>query len=864
MKSKLSRKIAALLLAAMMTVPAFSMTAAAAEPTKPEYIDYNAYGNSTFVKNNMPVIKAIANGMFEHQEFIGISSYKVSSSDAQALHDAVTALYPELFFVDPIWGISRSGGYLSIIKPKYLYDKNTCDRMLDEFYTEADYYLDQVSGELSVCKDDFSKAMVLHDELVLDANYQLYNTSQYTFMIDKYGLCENYTKVYAYLLSQVGIYSEIVDSSAMGHEWIKVKLGNDYYLVDVTWDDPTYDRPGLVSHKYFLLSDAADSKLDKPHHSYSNNHSSTNTKYDNAKFHNFNSKMCKLSADDTVVYAADSATSAIVKYNYITDTSTNVIDLSSEKWSDGGYSFWVGVFTGAGCFDGKLYYNTPNAIYCYDPSTGSKTKIAGNSYSNEYYGLQISGDNLYAVVASDPNTTGTKVFIQQLVKQDVAVNSVRLDKTSLDLNIGNTAKLTATVSPSDAANKNITWTTSNSSVATVKDGTVTAVAAGTATITASSNNGKTASCTVTVTDPNVEVTGISLNKTSATITKGSSLTLTATITPSNATDKTVTWSTDKSYVASVSNGKVNANSPGTATITAKTSNGKTATCTITVIDPTVEVTGISLNKTSAEITKGSTLSLTATVSPSDATDKTVTWTTSNSSVATVSNGTVTAIGAGTATITATTSKGITATCTITVKDPTTPRLNNTSVINSDIVQIGDKIRVAPSANGGSGQYRSAVYYKRSTASTWKTLGTEFGNTFTASNSTVALQPTSEGTFDIKVVIKDSDGAIAEQFFTVDVVEELELTNVSVMGRYTVKLGTAIPLIGKAVGGSAPYTYSFYFKRSTNTNWKLLGEKFTDKASARFKPTAKGTYDVRIDVKDSDGSIVKKYFTATVK
>ena len=85
-----------------------------------------------------------------------------------------------------------------------------------------------------------------------------------------------------------------------------------------------------------------------------------------------------------------------------------------------------------------------------------------------------------------------------------------------------------------------------------------------------------------------------------------------------------------------------------------------------------------------------------------------------------------------------------------------------------------------------------------------------------------------------------------------------------MGRYTVKLGTAIPLIGKAVGGSAPYTYSFYFKRSTNTNWKLLGEKFTDKASARFKPTAKGTYDVRIDVKDSDGSIVKKYFTATVK
>ena len=70
------------------------------------------------------------------------------------------------------------------------------------------------------------------------------------------------------------------------------------------------------------------------------------------------------------------------------------------------------------------------------------------------------------------------------------------------------------------------------------------------------------------------------------------------------------------------------------------------------------------------------------------------------------------------------------------------------------------------------------------------------------------------------------------------------------------------MIGKAVGGKGEYRYSFYFKRATNTNWKLLGEKFTDKASARFKPTAVGTYDIRIDVKDSSGTIVKKYFTAS--
>ena len=72
------------------------------------------------------------------------------------------------------------------------------------------------------------------------------------------------------------------------------------------------------------------------------------------------------------------------------------------------------------------------------------------------------------------------------------------------------------------------------------------------------------------------------------------------------------------------------------------------------------------------------------------------------------------------------------------------------------------------------------------------------------------------------------------------------------------------MIGKAVGGAGNYTYSFYFKRSTNTNWKLLGDKFQTTASARFKPTATGTYDIRIDVKDNTGTIVKKFFTATVK
>ena len=158
-------------------------------------------------------------------------------------------------------------------------------------------------------------------------------------------------------------------------------------------------------------------------------------------------------------------------------------------------------------------------------------------------------------------------------------------------------------------------------------------------------------------------TGVTLSKTSLTLDKGKTQTITATVTPSNATDKSVTWSSSNSSVATVSNGKITAKGAGTATITAKTSNGKTATCKVTV---QIGVTKITLNKTAATIKKGETLKIKATVSPSNAVNKAVTWTSSNTKVATVSDGTVTAKGLGTATITAKTANGTNATCTINV------------------------------------------------------------------------------------------------------------------------------------------------------------------------------------------------------
>ena len=251
----------------------------------------------------------------------------------------------------------------------------------------------------------------------------------------------------------------------------------------------------------------------------------------------------------------------------------------------------------------------------------------------------------------------------------IAVDLVTVSPSTLNMTEGDTQKLQASVSPSDATDKTVTWSSSNDKVASVSGGTVTALKAGTATITATAG-GKKGTCSVTVAAKVYSVTGVKLDITSTELTEGESFTLKATVEPDNATDKSVTWSSSANDVASVDqNGKVTALKAGTATITVTTKDGsKKATCAITVKAKVIPVTGVTLDASAMEVDEGFSFMLTATVNPDNATDKSVTWSSSDATVATVSQtGEVTGVKKGTATITVTTNDGgKTATCTVTV------------------------------------------------------------------------------------------------------------------------------------------------------------------------------------------------------
>ena len=282
------------------------------------------------------------------------------------------------------------------------------------------------------------------------------------------------------------------------------------------------------------------------------------------------------------------------------------------------------------------------------------------------------------------STSGWMQFvnINEVPDPDITyVTGITLNETEIELLEDDGKMLKATVTPTDATDKTVTWTTSNIQVATVSaNGLVIGIKEGSATITCSANDnsGVNATCTVTVKRKPVSVSQIILNKSTLTIEKFKEYQLIATVKPDDATNKDVTWTTDNDQVVDVNDtGMITALSEGTATITCTSVDVSSvkATCVVTVIPRQVPVTDISLNKTEISLYESEKEQLTATLSPDNASIKTVTWASNNQTVATVSNeGLVEAIAEGSAIITcsANDNSGVKAICSVTVKKRNVP------------------------------------------------------------------------------------------------------------------------------------------------------------------------------------------------
>ena len=381
--------------------------------------------------------------------------------------------------------------------------------------------------------------------------------------------------------------------------------------------------------------------------------------------------------------ASNATTSLTVSENAIVDAKTGGIKASDPNLNN--LSDQIVVGSGTGTNGGIVFDGTEGTVY-------GKVELQEDLKIGEGESLTIGKDASLTVPSGTTltnNGTVTTTDGGSLTNQGTINNSGTLPDS---IEGSQPPKITTASLPNGevdttynqtlgaTGSETITWSLASGSTMPAgltlnSDGTITGTptTAGQFTFTATATNSADSDSKeyeLTINAPqNIPVNGVTLNPTLLSLFTGGSETLTATVEPSNATNKNVTWSSDKPEVATVDNGKVTAKAAGTATITVTTEDGcKTATCIVTV---TVPVTGVKLNKETLELFTDGSETLTATVEPGNATNKNVTWSSSDETIATVdNNGTVTAVGAGEATITAT-AGGITATCVVHVRKPAT-------------------------------------------------------------------------------------------------------------------------------------------------------------------------------------------------
>lgn len=434
-------------------------------------------------------------------------------------------------------------------------------------------------------------------------------------------------------------------------------------------------------------------------------------------------------------------------------------------------------------------------------------------------------------------TNASGIVTQYAVTVTQPVTSVTLNAHKISWNVGKSGHFYPTVGPEEATNTEVTYESSNEDVATVdENGLLTAVAPGTCTIVCASteNENKYDTCIVTVNKP---VGKVDVETSVQYMNVGVKKTLNTTVTPSDAANKTLVWSSTDTSVATVSStGVVTAKKAGSCKVIAKAQDGsgKSDTCTIVVKQP---VTSMSLSATKLTLTTGSSEALVAQILPSNASSKAVSWSSSNSAVATVnSKGVVTAVKEGTCTITAkaTDGSGKKAVCNVTVSNSVTSVKLNAHNISWN---VGKKAHFYPTVTPNTAANTAVVY--------------------TSSNPSVAtvdsnglLTAVAPGTCTITCTAADGSG----KYDTCTVTVKQPVTKITISGNSSVPAGGSVTFTAKVTPTNAA---------NKNVSWSSSNNAVA-KVDANGKVTgvATGRAVIKCTAKDGSGVLATKTITVT--
>ncbi|HBN56634.1 MAG TPA: hypothetical protein DD414_07645, partial [Lachnospiraceae bacterium] len=476
-------------------------------PTERGAIVYAGEGNSTDGIEDYLYAQ-----MKERNPKIDISDYGIKYDTAgidllRNIFSGVLNEHPDLYFVGKKYSYSRTDQ--AIVQVMFTYNDSLKE---EDFQTGVDKALAAVNEGMS----PLEKAIVLHDYLAVNCEYDkerladgtIPDTSYtaYGVLVDRIAVCEGYALAYKYLLNQAGINCYMVTSTTMKHGWNLIELDGEYYHVDVTWDDPTWDLVGRACHSYMFRSDDTFKAMEHEDWSvtkgsYAVDYEATSTRYDNAFW--IDSTAPLVLAEGSCYYVSSDRTIKKASLTEFTEVGEKVCDIGIWKtWDDNGS--WQGTYSGLFLNDGRLYYNDPTSI-CSISLDGrdKRTEFTADTSNGYIYGSAYYQGKVWYSLHQTPNPEQKETVLDSGIDFEsdlppvIPVEQILLDKTSLTLAEGDTVILQASVLPADAAERAVIWSSSDEQTATVEAGTVTAVAAGDCTITASAG-GKSAVCNVVV------------------------------------------------------------------------------------------------------------------------------------------------------------------------------------------------------------------------------------------------------------------------------------------------------------------------------------------------------------------------------
>jgi len=484
----------------------------------PSYVEKieSAYATVLALKNQFSdeLIDKIADRLFDFSgDAVDVSSYNLPESEymVTALLDAVRGKYPVEYDVARVsqYGCSSTDGMISSISfsyydPEVAYSFNEKVEQLAERVSEIRTQMDGMN--------DYEKVLFVHDYLIRYAEYDdtLVAHSGYDLLINNIGVCESYARAFHMLMAAEGIECLLLNSEDMDHAWNMVRLDGEWYHIDLTWDDPSPDREGMVGYNYFLLSDK---EIAADHYGWN----------------------IKVSADSELYSAMPRDTSSTQYYYdgkwYVIDSlgteisSCNVDGTNVERilYSESTISFSVSGFApysgGVAVYGNRLFYGSGNIMYCYNLDTGYCYQFAqlsesekGKSESiyvkyNSFF-IDDNGILTYYYLAWDYDGENyIPVYLLGESSFDVSevipITSLKMGLSRRELAVGENYKLLATTFPrTNNEPYTIVWSSSDSNVATVdQTGNVSAISNGETVITASvKNNSIIATCKIIVTD----------------------------------------------------------------------------------------------------------------------------------------------------------------------------------------------------------------------------------------------------------------------------------------------------------------------------------------------------------------------------